>query len=277
MEEVGTMSTHTVATPAVGLGAGQAEEADRYAAVKQYSLAQIVAVWAAAALPMGILAWIVAPAIKDSFSGPGNVPMMKTLVVLLGAGLIWQFVLVASLLWFEQRSLRWSTVRDALWLRSPRSPKSGRVGGGLWLVVIPLIALFAVEEFLPALSHPANRDLGKFLDSHVGHTFMSGNWGWFAVILTLFVFNTVLGEELLFRGLLLPRMNRVFGRRDWAANGILFAGYHLHTPWMMPATLIVDTFAICYPARRYQSAWIGIAVHSAQSVVVGATVLALVL
>jgi membrane protease YdiL (CAAX protease family) len=38
----------------------------------------------------------------------------------------------------------------------------------------------------------------------------------------LAVFNTVLGEELLFRGLLLPRMNGVFGERDWLANGVLF-------------------------------------------------------
>jgi hypothetical protein len=35
-------------------------------------------------------------------------------------------------------------------------------------------------------------------------------------------------------------------------------------------TVLVDTFAIAYPAKRYRSAWIGIAVHSAQSVVVGA-------
>jgi membrane protease YdiL (CAAX protease family) len=34
---------------------------------------------------------------------------------------------------------------------------------------------------------------------------MSGNWGWFALIVALFVFNAVLGEELLFRGVLLPR------------------------------------------------------------------------
>ena len=46
---------------------------------------------------------------------------------------------------------------------------------------------------------------------------------------------------------------------------------------MMPATLLIDTFAIAYPARRYQSAWIGISVHSAQSVVVGVAILALVL
>jgi membrane protease YdiL (CAAX protease family) len=275
-EEVRTMSTPSIATPAVGLRADRVEGADRYAGVKQYSLAQILAVWAAAALPMGILAWVVAPAIKDSFSGAGNVPLFKALLIVLTVGLIWQFVLVVGLVWFEQRSLRWSTVRESLWLRSPRSPRSGAVGGKLWLILIPLIALFTFEAFLPVFG-PENRDLGKFLDSAVGKSFISGNWGWYALILVLFVFNTVLGEELLFRGLLLPRMKRAFGQRDWVANGVLFAAYHLHTPWMMPATLLIDTFAIAYPARRYQSAWIGIAVHSAQSVVVGVAILALVL
>jgi uncharacterized protein len=39
----------------------------------------------------------------------------------------------------------------------------------------------------------------------------------------------------------------------------------------------VDTFAIAYPSRRYQSAWIGIAVHSVQSVFFAAIILTLVL
>lgn len=273
----GIMSTPSVTVPMAHAPADRVEEADRYLAVKQYSLTQIVAVWGATALPMAILAWVVAPAIKDSFAGTGNVPMIKALLVLLTAGMIWQCVLVAALVWFEQRSLRWSTLREALWLRSPRSPRSGRVGGKLWLLLIPLSLLFAVEEFLPQFGVPGNRDLAKFLDSDAGHSFMSGNWGWFALIMVMFLFNTVLGEELLFRGLLLPRMKAAFGRRDWAANGVLFAAYHVHVPWMMPATVLVDTFAIAYPARRYQSAWIGIAVHSVQSVFLAVVLLALVL
>jgi hypothetical protein len=40
-------------------------EDERYAAVRQYSLAQILGVWAAAAVPMGILAWVVAPLLED--------------------------------------------------------------------------------------------------------------------------------------------------------------------------------------------------------------------
>ena len=86
----------------------------------------------------------------------------------------------------------------------------------------------------------------------------------------------MLGEELLWRGYLLPRMNRAFGRGDWAANGALFAAYHLHVPWLMPITLLVDTFALSYPSKRYQSAWIGIAVHSTQSVFFAVILLTLV-
>jgi membrane protease YdiL (CAAX protease family) len=223
---------------------------------------------------MAALAWLVAPALEDRFSGAGNVPLAKALIIFLTLGLAWQFVLVAVLVWREQRTLRWSTIRDALWLRSPRSPRSGRIGGRVWLVLIPLMVVFATEELIP-LAGPENRDLGAFLGSDAGQTFMHGAWGWFGLLLVLFLFNTVLGEELLFRGLLLPRMNGAFGRGDWVANGVLFAVYHLHMPWAIPASLI-DTFVIAYPTKRYRSAWIGIAVHSSQSVFLAVLLLTLV-
>jgi membrane protease YdiL (CAAX protease family) len=240
----------------------------------QYSLGRIAAVWAAAALPMAFLAWVLAPWLAGHLDGPGRLP--KALLLCLAAGLVWQFVLVVILVWREQRSLRWSRVRRALWLQAPRSPRTGRRGGRIWLVLIPLIVALGAEELVPAIHHAASRDFLAFVDSHAGHVFLAGSWGWFAVIAVLAVFNTVLGEELLFRGLLLPRMNGVFGRRDWLANGVLFGIYHLHMPWVIPAALL-DTFIIAYPARRYRSALIGIAVHSAQSVVILALTLSLVL
>ncbi len=233
--------------------------------IPQYSLLKILAVWAAAAVPMAALAWLVAPALEDSFGGEENVPLVKALLICLTAGLIWQFVLVVILVRREQGTLAWPVVREALWLRAPRSPKTGRRGGRLWLILIPLILLFAIESMIPAAGVPSDRDLADFIDSDVGKHFLSGAWGWFALIVVLQIFNTVLGEELLFRGLLLPRMNRAFGRGDWAANGVLFAAYHLHVPWAIPATLL-DTFIIAYPSKRYRSSLIGIAVHSVQSV-----------
>src|ERR671936_2335136 len=117
-------------------------------AIPQYRRRAIFAVWAAAALPMAALAWLVAPVLNDRFAGDGNVPMAKALIVCLTAGLIWPFVLVAFLVGREQRTFRWSTIREALWLRSPRSPRSGRIGGRVWLILIPLILAFGAEELI---------------------------------------------------------------------------------------------------------------------------------
>lgn len=244
------------------------------AALPQYSVRRILAIWAAATLPMGLLAWLVAPAVADHLSGPGA--LSRALIITLTGGLVWQFALVMFLVAREQGSLRWSVLKDALWLRAPRAPRTGRRGGRCWLIVLPLIVAFGVEQLVPGPAVPGARDLGEFLGSHAGHTLLAGSWGWFALLVAMFVFNTVLGEELLFRGFLLPRMNGAFGERDWLANGLLFALYHVHVPWVMPATLL-DTFIIAYPSKRYRSALIGIAVHSAQSIFFVALTLSLVL
>jgi len=257
-------------------GTARAEAAASSVEIPQLRIRGIFAVWAAAALPMAALAWLVAPVLADQFAGDGHVPMAKALIVSLAIGMVWQFVLVATLVGREQRTLRWSTAREALWLRSPRSPRSGRIGGRVWLVVIPLIVAFtAAQELVAIVAAPENRDFAALLESDAGKAFLDGAFGWYGLILVMFLFNTVLGEELLFRGFLLPRMNGAFGRGDWVANGLLFAGYHLHVPWAIPGTLL-DMFTISYPTRRYRSAWIGIAVHSAQSVFLGILILTLV-
>ena len=239
----------------------------------QYSVAQVLGIWASAALPMGALAWLVAPGLADTLGGTSS--LARALIITMTLGLIWQFVLVVVLVRLEQKSLRWAVVKDALWLRAPRRPDGRRMGWG-WLVLVPLIVGSAVAGMLPTLAMPAGRDMGQFLESSAGQDFLSGNWTWLALIVTLGIFNTVLGEELLFRGLLLPRMNGAFGKWDWVANGVLFAAYHLHMPWVIPSALL-DTFVLAYPSKRYRSAIMGIAVHSAQAVVISVLVLLLVL
>ena len=131
---------------------------ERYAAVRQYSLAQILAVWAAAAVPMAVLAWVVAPWLKGRLGG--DEPLAQALLILLTAGLIWQFVLVLILTRRELGTLRWSRVREALWLQSPRDPRTGRVGGRVWLWLLPFLVLFGLEEEFPALRDPCRGTSG---------------------------------------------------------------------------------------------------------------------
>src|SRR5262245_32790563 len=127
--------------------------------IPQYSRGKIVAVWVAAAVPMAALAWLAAPLLADRLSPTGPVAMAKALLVCLTAGLVWQFVLVVALIWHEQKTLRWPVVREALWLHRPRSARSGRTGGRVWLAVLPMVGALALEETIPQVAHPGSRDL----------------------------------------------------------------------------------------------------------------------
>jgi membrane protease YdiL (CAAX protease family) len=231
--------------------------------IPQYSKARVLAIWAAAALPMGILAWVVAPAIAGDGPNFGQV-----LIGCLTAGLVWQFVLVLIL----NRGFNLRT----LWLQRPSTP-DGRRGGRLWLWAVPFVVGFGLLQLVRVhLPKVASHDFGSVLSTTAGHDLLRGNWGLFALIVVELVFNTVLGEELLFRGLLLPRMRGAFGRADWIVNGVLMGLYHLHQPWGIP-TSVVAGLLMAYPTKRFRSAWMGIIVHSSQSVVLGVGVLTLVL
>jgi membrane protease YdiL (CAAX protease family) len=91
------------------------------------------------------------------------------------------------------------------------------------------------------------------------------------------LFNTVLGEELLFRGLLLPRMAGVFAKTDWMANGLLFGLYHLHQPWGIFSSLTHEALLFALPSRYFRSAWFGIVAHSGQSIFFAVLILGLIL
>src|SRR5215472_13002813 len=105
----------------------------------QYSLYHILLIWAAAAIPMGILGWVVAPALAHL----SQTPVLVRLAVLT-VGLVWQFILVMILLYREAGNLRWSTIRSRLWLTTPRSPRTGEPRARLWWWLVPLILLTAI-------------------------------------------------------------------------------------------------------------------------------------
>jgi membrane protease YdiL (CAAX protease family) len=253
-------------------------------AIPQYSLGKILLIWLAAAAPMGILGWIVAPALSAGSTNPGMVRLAA-----LAVGLIWQFVLVLIMLRREGSSLRWSDMKQRLWLLPP-SDEAGRINKRLWWWVIPIFLAGAVYSMmvsgvierlwvslLPIFAEPPAFSMAGFLDSPEGKASLVGGWPFFVLFLVQAFFNTVAGEELLFRGLLLPRMQGAFGKRDWLANGILFGFYHWHQPWGMLSSAIDGTLLYALPSRRFKSTWFGIIMHSGQSVFFAFLLLGLVL
>jgi membrane protease YdiL (CAAX protease family) len=244
----------------------------------QYSRGKIFTIWALAVAPMVLLGWVAAPLIGDRIDlGVGGANREAfTRAALLTLGLIWQFVLAMAIIWREEGDLRWSTIRQRCWLNPPRDPKTGQSRGRLWLWLIPLVLLVGVIQLLPLqqawdaalpfLGEPDKYSFQVLMESEDRKAALEGAWQVLGLFVVLGIFNTILGEELLFRGILLPRMRGAFGRRDWVANGVLFGVYHLHQPWSIFGSIIEGVFCLAGPSRRFRSAWFGIIVHSGQTV-----------
>jgi membrane protease YdiL (CAAX protease family) len=239
----------------------------------QYFVRRILAVWLAVTVPMGVLGGVVTPWLGNRLGGRD--PFIDALLICFNVGLLWMLALVLILVWREQGSLAWPRVRDALWLRAPRDPRTGRVGGRVWWWLVPVPRAVRRHQRAAHRSHRA-RDLPAAVLTDRIRDYFNGNWGGFALLMGV-TFGSSITEELLFRGLLLPRMRRAFGRGDIVASSVLYTLYHVHQPWSMPACLIDGVINLAYPTRRFRSSWMGIIVHTAPSFLIAGVVLKLVL
>jgi len=255
----------------------------------QYSLAKILGVWALAALPMGILSWVVFPALSpNSEADPLGAGVAR--IALLTIGLIWLFALSLIIIRQEEGNLRWATVKRRLRLNAPRDPKTGKTRGILWLwALIFVIGIAVWQMFLapyvnklwvsvfPFFAEPQGYSMNAVFQSQEILDRLVGAWWFLALYVVNTIFNTILGEEFLFRGVLLPKMEGVFGKWSWLANGVLFGFYHLHQPWGIVGSIVSGAFFYAFPTKRFRSTWIGIIVHSGQSVYLAFLILGVVL
>ena len=251
----------------------------------QYTLWQILGVWLAAGAPMWLLGWMAYPAMSAGLPPVGaGLLRMKLLTV----GLIWEFVLAMIILYREEGDIRLGTISRRFWLNHPVSPTTGETKKALWWWILPLILLVAFLEIglrsvlvdlwtaiFPFFAEPKGYDASALFAPELRAQWV-GAWDLLGLFFITALFNTVLGEEFLFRGVLLPKMEGVFGRWDWAANGILFSLYHLHQPWGILATLPAD-LVLAFSGKRFRSNWFPIILHSGQSVFFLFLILGLVL
>jgi membrane protease YdiL (CAAX protease family) len=251
----------------------------------QYTLWQILGIWLAGGAPMWLLGWVAYPAMRAGLP-PLDAGLLR--IKLFTVGLMWQFVLAMIILYREEGNIRLGTISRRFWLNQPVSAKTGEAKKVLWWWIIPLVVLLAFIEIgfrstlvnlwtaiFPFFAEPEGYDMSSMFTPEL-RAQMVGAWGLLALIFVESLFNTFLGEEFLFRGVLLPRMKGVFGKWDWVANGVIFGFYHLHQPWGI-LNSIVTGLVFAFTGKRFRSNWFPIILHSGQSVFTLFLILGLVL
>ena len=251
----------------------------------QYALWQIIEIWLAGGAPMWILGWIVYPAMSIGLS-PVDAGLLR--IKLLTVGLIWQFALAMIIFYYEEGNFRLGTISRRFWLNHPVSAKTGETKKSLWWWIIPLIMLVAFLQIgfrsklvslwamiFPLFAEPKGYDMSSMFTPELSAQ-MGEAWGLLGLLFVNQLFNTVLGEEFLFRGVLLPKMEGVFGKWDWVVNGVIFGFHHLHQPWSIPSSILTGLI-YAFSAKRFRSTWMAVIIHGVEGILMLVTVLAAVL
>lgn len=164
-------------------------------------------------------------------------------------------LLAALLLYRERRTGRPGAWGARLWLRP--------MDGGDWLWAAGGFTAVAVLTGVIAAAlgawqgetnlHPSFMD---FEPLGPGRYWILGAW------LPFFVLN-IAGEELVWRGIVLPRQEVAFGGRAWWVHGILWLLFHAAFPWQVLLALVPITLILPYIVQRRGNTWIGVVIHAA--------------
>lgn len=88
-----------------------------------------------------------------------------------------------------------------------------------------------------------------------GRYWILGAW------LPFFVLN-IAGEEVVWRGVILPRQAVAFGERAWLVNGVLWLLFHAALGWQVLVTLVPITLILPYVVQRRDNTWVGVVIHA---------------
>lgn len=139
---------------------------------------------------------------------------------------------------------------------------------GSFALQIGIAPLARALNGIPLISWPA--EFGQFMASmekgSVGID-LHGRWDVLAVVsIGLALFN-VGGEELWWRGIILPRQELALGNYAWVVNGVLWAAFHAfyHSTLAGFLSYIPGTTLLAYVCWKRKSTWPGIIAHTIQN------------
>lgn len=84
---------------------------------------------------------------------------------------------------------------------------------------------------------------------------------WLLIVWFPYWILNILGEEFLWRGVMLPRQEIAFGKYAWVIHGFGWGIFHIAFGWQLLITLIPLIFIQTYIVQRTKNSWIGVLMH----------------
>ncbi len=105
--------------------------------------------------------------------------------------------------------------------------------------------------------------IGKFDHSPAFMSFepLTNGRYWLLIVWFPYWLLNILGEEFLWRGVLLPRQEVVFGKYTWLIHGFGWGLFHIAFGWQLLITLIPLIFIQSYIVQRTKNSWVGVIMH----------------
>ncbi|MFC1543461.1 CPBP family intramembrane glutamic endopeptidase [Candidatus Neomarinimicrobiota bacterium] len=72
----------------------------------------------------------------------------------------------------------------------------------------------------------------------------------------------MMGEEVLWRGVLLPRMESGVGKNAWVVQAVGWGLFHVSFGWQILITLLPILFILPWVVQKRRNTWIGVLIHA---------------
>jgi len=168
------------------------------------------------------------------------------------------FVLLPILLfgvlmaWWELPTRNLGQLRQRLRLRAMGDGDIAWATGGLFTIAFASAVILALAHHLDPSFRPSPEFLRQAPRWHV--------WV-FAAWIPLFVCNIV-GEELCWRGYVLPRQEAALGSVAYLPNGIMWCLFHWSFGWSVMLVLLPIALLLPWIVQRRQNTWVGMIIHA---------------
>jgi membrane protease YdiL (CAAX protease family) len=224
------------------------------------SLWQSVGYFGIPTLLFAIAIYILLPALDRA-----GVPLFLNFLISLGGPLgLLTLASVAAYRW-EGRPWAWNAFRERF--------RMGTMKPSTWLWSVGLSIFMVFSSGLLSFSTDAIRQIAFVPEAllrmqDVRSTLFMGSplaGAWWALPgYLLYVVLNVLGEELWWRGYILPRQEMAFGKWAWLVHGVFWSLFHSFFYWEL-IMLLPGCLALAYVAQKCKSTWPGIIAHFASN------------